>query len=390
MRNINDMEYKCPPQVHERILFTLNSLPRANKTKSHTVRASFLAAASVLVALFITLWAIDPALAAGNTFRNAVSSFFGFNPSAKEIIEPPLAAPDIAEAQEAPQPEQTAQLSETAVLTQPDEQGVQVPTAAVSGYVFELEPETLYDGVILVAGYNVRREDGEPMPPEAEYTKDHIAGFIREYELIIDGKSYSSGGGAMELDWSDPYIYRQVCTYDLSGLDKPITEDTEIIMRVAVHEYRERPLETITTFADLPFSVNTSHEDSAGVLVAAESVFTRGDFTVELMPITQSATRTLITIRAYKDGDPDFGKKMDGYLAIQVKDMDGMTFPCPPNSGLASYSFGENDDGSSYLKFEWYVDPLFELPDKFQLTFASGDVNPAESVSYEPIIIELP
>ena len=304
MRNINNIEYKCPPEVHERILFTLNGLPRANKPKTHTVRASFLAAASVLVALFITLWAIDPALAAGNTFRNAVSSFFGFNPSAKEIIEPPLAAPDIAEVQQATQPEQTAQLSETAQLTQPDEEGVQVPTAAVAGYVFELEPETLYDGVTLVAGYNVRREDGEPMPPEQEYTKDHIAGFIREYELIIDGKSYSSGGGAMDLDWSDPYIYRQVCTYDLSGLDKPLTENTEIIMRVAVHEYRERPLETITTFADLPFSVDTSHEDSAGSMEPTESVFSRGDFTVELMPISQSATRTLITIRAYKEGDP--------------------------------------------------------------------------------------
>ena len=273
MKNIIKLEDKCPPQVHERILFTLNGLPRAHKAKTHTARASILTAAAVLVALFITLWTIDPALAAGNTFRNAVSSFFGFNPSAKEIIEAPLAAPDIAEVQQAPQPEQTAQLTEVAQLTQPDEQGVQVPTAAVAGYVFELEPETLYDGVTLVAGYNVRREDGEPMPPEMEYTKDHIAGFIREYELIIDGKSYSSGDGAMELDWSDPYIYRQVCTYDLSGLENPITENTEIIMRVAVHEYRERPLETITSFADLPFSVDTSHQDSAARLEPSQSVF---------------------------------------------------------------------------------------------------------------------
>ena len=110
---------------------------------------------------------------------------------------------------------------------------------------------------------------------------------------------------------------------------------------------------------------------------------------MELMPISQSATRTLITIRAYKDGDPDFGNNMDGQLAIQVKDMDGMMFPCPPNSELASYGLAE-ENGISFLEFKWYVDPQFELPDKFQLTFGSGDENPDENVSYEPIIIELP
>ena len=390
MRNINNIEYKCPPEVHERILFTLNGLPRVQKAKNHTVRASFLAAASVLVALFITLWAINPALAAGNTFRNAVSSFFGFNPSAKEIIEPPLAAPDIAEVQQAPQPEQTAQLLETAQLTQPDEEGVQVPTAAVAGYVFELEPETLYDGVTLVAGYNVRREDGEPMPPELEYTKDHIAGFIREYEILIDGEVVKFINAGSEFDWSDPYIYRQVCTYDLSGLDKPITEDTEITMRVAVHQYGESPSATVTEFADLPFSVNTSHEDSADIIIPLQTIFSRGDFTVEVMPITRSATRTLITIRAYKESDPDFGRNMDGYLAIHVKDMDGMLFPSPPKVDVGGYGFREDSTGFTYVEYECNIDPQFELPKTFRLTFGPGDVNCGEEVSYEPIIVELP
>ena len=390
MRNSINFEDKCPPAVHERILFTLNGLPDAKRAAQKKVRSSLLAAASVLVALFMSLWAINPALADGISFRNAVSEFFGFNPAAKEIIEPPLAAPDITYMPEIMQPEETAALTETAVLAPPDDEGVRVPTAAVAGYIFELEPETLYDGVSLVAGYNVRREDGEPMPPEEEYTKDHIAGFIREYELLIDGKTYTSGGGAMDLDWSDPYIYRQVCTYDLSGLDEPITEETEIIMRVAVHEYRERPLETITTFADLPFSVSTAHKDAAKIINPVETLFERGDFTVEVMPITCSATRTLITIKAYKLSDPDFGKKMDGLLAINVSGMDGNILPPPQNTGLASMGFREDETGFSYMEYEWNVDPLFELPKSFQLTFGSGDVNPTEEVSYEPIIVNLP
>ena len=389
MRHMNKFDDKCPPVVHERILFTLNGLPDAKKEAKKTVRASVLAAASVLLALFTALWAINPALADGGTFRNAVSRFLGFNPAAEQIIEPPLAAPNITEMPPT-EPEQTAELTETAVLTQPDEEGVQVPTAKVSGYVFELEPETLYDGVTLVAGYNVRREDGGPMPPEEEYTKDHIAGFIRAFDILIDGEVVKFINTGSEFDWDDPYIYRQICTYDLTGLDKPITEETEITLRVAVHEYRERPLETITTFADLPFSVNTSHEDSADIITPLQTIFSRGDFTVEVMPITRSAARTLITIRAYKDGDPDFGKRMDGQMAIHVKDMDGMFFPSPPNGELGGYSFREDSTGFTYMEYVWDVDPLFELPKTFRLTFGPGDVNSGEEVSYEPIIVNLP
>jgi len=390
MKNFDKFNDRCPPVVHERILFTLNGLPNIRTQKKKTVRASVLAAAAVLVALFMTLWAINPALADGNTFRSAVSEFLGFNPSAREIVEPPLAAQKITELPIVKEPEQTALLNATAVLTQPDKEGGRVPTALVSGYIFELEPETLYDGVTLVVGYNVRREDGEPMPPEEEYTKIHLAGFIRTFEVLIDGEMVRLENSGNEFDWSDPYVYRQITSYDLRKIDEPITDETEITLRIAVHEYGEKPQDTITTFADLPFSVNTSHEDNANIIIALETVFSRGDFTVELMPITHSAARTLIVIRAYKQDDPQFGKRMDGHLSINVKDMNGNILTPPQNTCLASMGHREDETGFTYMEYEWNVDPLLELPESFQLTFGRGDAESATNVDYEPIIIHLP
>ena len=55
-------------------------------------------------------------------------------------------------------------------------------------------------------------------------------------------------------------------------------------------------------------------------------------------------------LRDDADCDPGFGKRMNGQLAIQVRDMDGMTFPCPHNSELASYSYGEDSSGFTYLE----------------------------------------
>ncbi len=394
MKKTNSINNNSPSVVHERILFTLNSLPETIKKFSNNTRntrVALISAASLIAVLFLTLWTINPVFAQGMNFRQSVREFLGFNPEAQEIIEAPLTAQSISDIAEDQEPGQKEELTETAILTQPDEEGVQVPTVQVSGYIFELETETLYDGVTLVVGYNVRRENGEVMPPEEEYTKDHLAGYIRAFELLIDGEVYNSRSDSpLQLDWSDPYVYRQVVSYDLSGLAKPITAQTEIILRVAVHQYSENPLDTITTFADLPFSINTRHESSADTITAIDTLFTRGDFTVELMPISCSSIRTLITIRAYKTDDPSFGKRMDGQISISVKDLDGNIFPCPPNSTLASMGYGEDESGFTYLEYEWYVDPTFELPKTFQLTFGSTDVNPTTETKYDPIIINLP
>lgn len=384
MNRIKNFAEECPYPVHEKILQTLNNLPDHQKKGRINARNIAAIAASVILVTSGALWAINPVLAQEYTLRQAVANFFNFNPSAQELIEP---LPSAGNGQG------DTYISEDGVLIGAEDQTLenedikQIPTATASDYVFELENQTVYDGETLTVGYNVRRMDGEPMPPKEEFTKDHIAGFIRAYELSIDGKTMDLIN--MGYDWSDPYIYSQVCSFSLNNLKEPLTDKSQAVLRIAVYNYGQAESGTATAFAEIPFTVDISHEDYADRIIAVENIFRRGDFTVELKPIIHSVMNTQVTILAYKKDDPGFGKRMDGKLSISVRDMAGNMFPCPQNSEMSNMGSKENDNGFTYMEYNWFIDPEIKLPQQFQLVFEEGYKQTGAEVSYDPIIVEL-
>ena len=366
----------CPTKVHNKITNTLNNLPRRNRqTSFFNVVNTLAASAAAILLLFIVTWTINPVMAQGNTFREMLAEFFVSYPEAEQIAEAPLPAPQINEAENETMP------VETAALVTSDESEAKVPSVVIDGYEFRLEDQIIYDGAQLTVGYNVRKTDGSPMPSMEEFTKDHIAGFIRERELLMGDVKFLSQGELI-FDWDDPYIYRQLITYDLRDVSSQVTDETEFVLCVGLYDYGEKPTDTIEKFANLPFCVNTEHEDYATGYELEQSTFDLGDFVVEVQPIVVSATGTKIEIRGYKEGDPDFGIEMGEKIFIRIQTIDGA------NMGITgSFGAGRAQDGSTYIETIYDLAPTEELPQQFRIYFTPGDGNTGETVDYDPIIV---
>ena len=360
-----------PAAVHNRIIWTLNRLPDRKSGSRKGLKIAVVACLALIFVALSAVWTINPVFAQGITFRESVSKFLGFNDEAQGMVEAPLQAEEV-------QPEPKGGVPEgTAALTEEDEQGVQVPAVQLETYVFELEPQTVYDGSVLVCGFNVRKADGSDMPDEATFTKDHLAGFIRIREMLIDDEVVAFN--KTEFDRSDPAVYRQVCSFDLGSLNTPITEDTTCVLRVAYYHYGPDGIDQNTTYAELPFSVNLEHQDYAAVKAVSENTLEFDDFTIEILPIVENVMGSEVTIKAYKEGDAEFGTAMDGQLMIGIKDIDGKIIPCPPNSEIGHMGAQTDESGNSYMEYTYYIDPGYTIPSRIMLVIRQGEAE-AETV----------
>ncbi|MBN2878578.1 MAG: hypothetical protein JXN65_03015 [Clostridia bacterium] len=374
--NKYDFVGDCPPVVSERIKNTLNTLPERRKHKVRlNVVNTFAVAAAALLSLFIVTWAVNPAMASGNTFRDMLLALTNSHPEAQEIIEAPMPAPDVKPAESETAPE------DTAALITSDEQNVSVPAVIVDGYEFRLEDQILYDGAQLTVGYNVRKADGSPMPSVEAFTEVHMAGFIRMRELMLGDTALPSAGQVYNYNWDDPYIYRQVSTFDLRDVSQDITDETEFVLSIGVYDYSV-PKATVEHFAYLPFCVNTSHDEFASTYSLEQSIFDTGDFTVEVMPIIESVTGTKIEVRTYKKDDPAWGKRENENMFVRIKTTDGT-----PIGVTASFGFGVAEDGSTYIQSIYELAADETLPKQLIIYFSCGDANTGEAVEYEPITI---
>ena len=372
----NDFIGDCPLVVSNQIDKTLNNLPNRKK---QIIQFNFVntiaASVAALLLLFIVTWTINPVMASGNTFRDVLFAMINDSTTAQEIIEPPLPAPDIAEAENEIIPE------ETAALIISDEQGIEIPAVIVDGYEFRLEDQIIYDGAQLTIAYNVRKADGSPMPSVEEFTKVHMAGFIRMRELLMGDVSLEYVGEYI-YDWDDPYMYRQVMTFNMRDVSSGITDETEFILSIGIYDYGEKATDTIEHFAYLPFCVNTSHNEFAASFVLEQSLFDTGEFIVEVMPLIESVTGTQIEIRTYKPDDAGWGKRVNEDIFVRIEKLDGTSL------GISgSFGFGVADDGTTYIETIYELAADEKLPQQLKIYFSCGDSNSGEQVSYEPIII---
>lgn len=376
MRNQFNFVGDCPSIVNHRINETLNKLPnRRKQIVQFNILNTAVASIAAILLLFLVTWTINPVMAQGITFRDTLIQMLNHNPAAEEIIEAPLPAPEIKEAKNEIVPE------ETAALIVSEEQLVEIPAVVIDGYEFRLEDQIIYDGAQLTIAYNVRKANGSTMPNIEEFTKVHMAGFIRTRELCIGDIKLQSIGQTI-YDWDDLYVYRQVMTYNMRNIATDVTDSTEFILSVGIYHYKNSPTDTIEHFAYLPFCVNTAHSDFATSCELEQNLFDAEEFIVEVLPIIESVNGIQIEVRVYKLDDSSWGKRVNEDMFVRIESLDGT-----PIGFTGSFGYGISANGTTYIETIYELSPDEKLPKQLRIYFSCGDANAGTEVDHEPIII---